>query len=155
MLGRNAIRFISASLLFVLYSFAVIAQTAQPPINKSKEGVAVKGYDVVAYFTQFKAIKGEKQFMAEWNGVQWFFSNPQHRDTFLAAPEKYLPQYGGYCAWGVGAKNYKADTDPTAWKIVDGKLYLNYNDKVQQLWLKEQPALIQQADKNWKTLREK
>lgn len=116
-------------------------------------GKAIDGYDPVAYFTEGKPREGSSQFTHKWMGATWRFASAKNRDAFAASPEKYAPQYGGYCAWAV-SQGYTASTDPNAWKIVDGKLYLNYSLGVQRQW--EQggiPKLIQQGDANWPGLK--
>lgn len=125
----------------------LIARGPVDPVNHSK-GVAVKGYDVLAYFEDSRAVKGSPQFRYEWMGAEWQFVSRDRRDRFASAPEKYAPQYGGYCAWAVG-HNYTADIDPEAWRIIDGKLYLNYSRGVQAKWDAERTRLIQEADRNW------
>ena len=125
---------------------STIAQ--EKPIFANEEG-AIKGYDAVAYFKENKAIKGESKFMYEWKGANWHFSNPQNLKEFKANPDKYAPQYGGYCAFGY-AKGHASPTEPEVFKIVDGKLYLNYNAQVQQMWNKDIPNFIIDADKNYK-----
>jgi YHS domain-containing protein len=137
--------FSKLALIALLFSSAFVF--AADPIN-NKRGVAVKGYDVVAYFTDSKPMKGDKQYTAEHEGVTWRFANAENRDKFTADPEKYVPQYGGYCAFGV-AKGATYNIDPDAWKIVDGKLYLNYNTSVQKDWQKDIPGFIATANKNW------
>jgi YHS domain-containing protein len=133
------------SLLFATLSFAAGAT------NVDKSGVAVHGYDPVAYFTDGKPMKGsaERSFAVE--GVTYWFVNDQNLTAFKADPAKYAPQYGGYCAYGV-AQGYKPDIDPTAFKVVEGKLYLNLSPDVQSRWVKDIPGYINDADKNWKTL---
>lgn len=111
-------------------------------------GVAVRGTDVVAYFTQGKAIPGSRNFAAQWKGATWYFSSAANRDLFASNPTQYAPQYGGYCAKAVSEGNL-APTDPEAWKIVNGKLYLNYDKTVQAEWLKDVPGNIAKADRNW------
>jgi len=140
---------------FFLYALAACcllgAFTAQAldPVNKTFfGGKAIKGYDPVAYFTDGKPVKGDKQFSHEWKGATWLFSSAAHRDAFAKEPEKYAPQYGGYCAWAV-SQNSTADIDPDSWKIVDGKLYLNYNKEIQDKWAKDIPGNIKKADANW------
>ena len=93
------------------------------------DGVAIGGYDAVAYFTDAKAVEGTKQHSFDWYGATWHFVSEANRAAFAKDPEKYAPQYGGYCAFGV-SRGYAVKVDPTAWKIVDGKLYLNYNHDV-------------------------
>lgn len=111
-------------------------------------GLAVAGYDPVAYFTDGKAVEGSSEFSTEWKGATWRFASAAHRDRFKAEPDAYAPQYGGYCAWAV-SQNKTASIDPQAWKIVDGKLYLNYDKDVQAKWEKDVPGNIRKADANW------
>jgi YHS domain-containing protein len=128
---------------------------AVAPVNTSLFGhLAVKGYDVVAYFTDGKPVEGSKSITAEHAGAVYRFASEEHRNLFLSDPDKYLPAYGGYCAWAV-SQNSTAGIDPTAWKIVDGRLYLNYNEEVQKKWLADIPGFIAAADKNWPGLRDK
>ncbi|WP_163834257.1 YHS domain-containing (seleno)protein [Spartinivicinus ruber] len=110
---------------------------------------AVSGYDTVAYFTKSKPVKGKSQYKYTYKGAEWYFANQEHLDLFKQNPEKYAPQYGGFCAWAVAAKNSRASADPNNWKIVNGKLYLNYDDGVQQQWLQDIPGFIEKGDKNW------
>jgi YHS domain-containing protein len=121
------------------------------PVNKSGRGVALKGYDPVAYFTAGKPVKGAAEFSHEWMGATWRFSSAANRGQFQANPEKYAPQFGGYCAWAV-SHGYTADIDPEAWKIVDGKLYLNYNKSVQRKWEQDLRNRIEEANRNWPRL---
>lgn len=121
---------------------------AKDPVYKSFLGTAIDGTDPVAYFTEGRPVEGSADFTYEWNGATWRFASAGNRDRFAAAPEKYAPQYGGYCAWAV-AQGYTASTDPEAWKIVDGKLYLNYDKGVQAKWEADIPGFIKSADGNW------
>ena len=111
-------------------------------------GVAVGGYDPVAYFTDGKARKGSPEIFLEHNGAKWRFVSEANREAFQAAPEKYAPQFGGYCSWAV-SRGYTAKGDPNAWKIVDGKLYLNYNRDVQKTWMKNVSGNIAKGNANW------
>jgi YHS domain-containing protein len=111
-------------------------------------GAAVKGYDVVAYFTDGKPVEGKSEFSYEWGGTKWQFASAANRDAFKAMPGKYAPQYGGFCAWAV-SQGYTAKIDPDAWKIVEGKLYLNYSKGVQQQWQQDVPGNIAKGDQNW------
>lgn len=113
---------------------------------------AVKGHDVVAYFTEGRPVEGRSEFSHEWKGTTWRFSSAANRDLFAAEPEKYAPQYGGFCAWAV-SQGYTAGIDPDAWKIVDGKLYLNYSKSVQKQWEEDVPGNIVKADGNWPGIR--
>jgi len=128
---------------------------AVEPVNQSFfGGVAIEGYDPVAYFTDGRPVEGKKGFETEWNGATWRFASAEHRDLFAADPGKYAPQYGGYCAWAV-SQGYTAGIDPEAWKIHDGKLYLNYDKSVQEKWLADMENLIAKGDANWPKLLEK
>jgi YHS domain-containing protein len=127
---------------------ATTSRAGVEPFFKSTEGLALKGYDAVAYFTEGKPVDGRSEFAAEWNGAKWYFASARNRQMFLGEPDKYAPQYGGYCSWAVG-HGYTAKGDPEAWKIVDGKLYLNYNQEVRTKWEQETPALISKGDENW------
>ena len=114
----------------------------------AENSIALKGFDVVAYFQQEQAIPGNPNFNYQWGNVNWQFSTAENRDLFVQNPEKYVPQYGGFCAWAV-SQGYTAPIDPNAWKIVDGKLYLNANPRIQKRWAKDIPGNITKADKNW------
>lgn len=134
--------------LVVMLAVATTA-LAVDPVNKTLfGGTAIKGYDPVAYFTDGKPVKGTKGFAHAWNGATWLFASAANRDAFAADPAKYAPQYGGYCAWAV-SQGYTADVDPSAWRIVDGKLYLNYSPKIQKQWEEDAAGNIAKADQNW------
>jgi YHS domain-containing protein len=115
---------------------------------------AVGGYDPVAYFREGKPVQGKKEFSHAWKGVTWRFANAKNLDDFKARPEAYAPQYGGYCAWAV-SQGYTAKGDPSAWSIVDGKLYLNYSADVHKTWAKDASGNIVKADRNWPKVLEK
>jgi hypothetical protein len=121
------------------------------PVWSNWRGLAVAGYDSVAYFTDGKAVAGSPDFTTEWNGATWRFASAAHRDVFVAEPAKYAPQFGGYCAWAV-AQNDTAGIDPESWRIVDGKLYLNYSKDIQAKWERDVPGNIRKADANWPKL---
>lgn len=138
--------------LFLIFGLAHVS--AADPVNKTLfGGVAIKGYDTVAYHTKSEPVKGDKKFQHEWMGAKWRFSSQENLDLFKANPEKYAPAYGGYCAWAV-SQNYTADIDPDAWAIVDGKLYLNYDKDIKKKWEADRDQLIEAADKNWPKLKE-
>lgn len=118
------------------------------------DGVAIRGYDPVAYFLANKPVAGDKAFSFRWQEVDWYFSSQANLDKFKEAPDKYAPQFGGYCAYGV-SDNHKSPTQPEAFTIVDGKLYLNYNPKVKELWLKDTEGHIRRAETNWAELKDK
>ena len=111
-------------------------------------GVAIRGTDPVAYFTQNRPVEGRKKHQHDYQGATFYFSSAENRDLFAANPEKYAPQYGGYCAWAVSL-GYTASTVPEAFTIVDGKLYLNYSLGVRSQWEADQANRIRLGDKNW------
>lgn len=136
-------------LIFLLFSITVlqngIAQKSkQAEIFSTVDG-AIKGYDPVAYFKISKHIKGKENISFQWHNAVWHFENEENKQVFIANPEKYTPQYGGYCAYG-WAKGYAVKIEPDAWSIVNGKLYLNYDKKVQADWDKDREGFIKKAD---------
>lgn len=136
----------------LLLALAGDAAAALEPINQTTfGGVAIDGWDPVAYFTDGKPVEGSKAYSFEWNGATWRFASAAHRDLFAQAPEKYAPQYGGYCAWAV-SQGYTADIDPEAWKIEDGRLFLNYSLEVQKKWAEDLPGNVAKGDANWPKL---
>lgn len=143
-------QFVISCVLF----FAVTALRAEKPVNTTFTGVAIKGYDPVAYFEDGKPLKGSDEFVFDWNGAQWRFASAAHRDAFKAEPAKFAPQYGGYCAWAV-SRGYTASIDPEAWRIVNGRLYLNYSRKVQAQWEQDVAGNVAKADENWPTILKK
>ena len=140
-------------LVFVFLSGGANAQTAirTKGFNLEK-GVAIQGYDPVAYFTQNKAVKGNKQFAALAEGVTYNFSTAANKELFIKDYKKYEPQYGGWCAYAMGATNEKVEIDPATFKITDGKLFLFYHSWVNNTlnkWNKDETDLKAKADKNW------
>lgn len=117
----------------------------------AEDGIAIRGTDPVAYFTEGRPIQGIQDYAYKWQGVTWLFANAKHRDLFANNPEAYAPQYGGFCAYGV-SQGALVSIVPEAWAIVDGKLYLNVSADVQQLWQEDIPRYISQANQNWPTL---
>lgn len=113
--------------------------------------LALSGYDTVAYFTDGKPVKGDPKFSYKYEGATWRFASAAHLEAFKADPTKYAPQYGGYCAYAV-AKNSTASSDPQAWRIVDGKLFLNYDKDIQKKWEAKQAEFISSANKNWPSI---
>jgi YHS domain-containing protein len=119
-----------------------------PEIYVDFEGKALKGYDTVAYHTERRAMKGSPDFAVEWKGAKWFFASAENRDLFIADPERWAPQYGGYCAWAI-AKDKTAPINPEIFRIFDDKLYLNLNMKVHKEWLEKRPQFIAAANEKW------
>ncbi|MFK0166582.1 YHS domain-containing (seleno)protein [Rhizobium sp. NPDC090279] len=118
----------------------------------SKNGIAINGYDPVAYFTDHKPVKGSQKYTAKYEGATFYFASADHRDMFASDPTLYAPQFGGYCAYGA-AEGHKAPTEPQAYTVVDGKLYLNYNDDVLKTWRQDVPGYIAKANANWGTVK--
>lgn len=132
---------------FVLFSGPVFA--AEDEIYTSfLSSAGAGGYDVVAYFTEEQPVEGDSKWSHEYKDAQWYFSSQANLEQFIAAPDKYVPQYGGYCAWAV-AQNELASGDPLLWSVVDDRLYLNYNADVQAQWDAARDALIKTADNYW------
>jgi YHS domain-containing protein len=126
---------------------------ARAPVAElnNKNGLAVKGYDVVAYFSDGRPVKGTANESYQWQGATWQFASPEHRAAFMREAARYAPQYGGYCAYAV-AQGDIVDIDPKQWKIVDGKLYLNANFLAQTLWLRDPAGHIKNGDANWRII---
>jgi YHS domain-containing protein len=141
-----------AALLLAITPFAGAVPAAAAPVWTGILGTsaAVGGYDSVSYFTGTPT-SGSDRFTAQYKGATFKFANAANLATFKADPARYAPQYGGHCAWAT-ANNYRFAGDPKVWKIVDGKLYLNYNKDVQVKWEKDIPGLVAKGDINWQTL---
>ena len=148
-LRRNRKNIITVILIMAVFCLLTLSLAfATEPINKTSDGVAIKGYDPVAYFIDKRAEKGNMALEYAWMGAKWHFSSSYHRDLFIKNPEKYAPKYGGYCAYAV-SRGSIADIDPEAWSVVDGKLYLNLSKKIRDKWSKDIPGNIKKADENW------
>ena len=141
--------FLFLSAMFLLQTFS----NAQSSQVFTTNGIAIKGYDAVAFFTDKKPVPGTEAFIYDWNGAKWLFSSKENQDSFMIAPAKYAPQYGGYCAFGT-AQGHKAPTETDTWTIIDGKLYFNYNNKVKEIWSKKTADYIVLADKNWEKIKD-
>jgi len=139
--------------IFVALTACINLAAAQQTEIFARKGVAVNGYDVVAYFTESGPVTGNDSFTVEWKSVKWRFASKAHADLFIASPEKYTPQYGGYCAYGC-SRGYKASSSPDAWTIDNGKLYLNYSIGVRDTWNNERKNYILKADANWPKVKD-
>jgi YHS domain-containing protein len=124
---------------------------AVDPVFSTYLGGAIRGYDPVAYFTEGKPVAGKRTHRLEWKGATWSFSSAKNKELFEAAPEKYAPRYGGYCAFAV-SRGSTASIDPDAWSIVDGALYLNYSLGVRAQWSGDIPGNIAKGNANWPKL---
>lgn len=148
--------------IFYIFLFCLIAASAGAcslskgvdHVNTNDEGLAVRGYDAVSFFADQAAVHGDPVFEYSWNGAKWLFANADNLDKFKADPAAFAPQFGGYCSYAV-SHGYTADGDPQTWKIVDGKLYLNYNQEAKQAWEKNQENFIKEGEKNWKDFQTK
>jgi YHS domain-containing protein len=138
-------------LVICLLSFLIVgaafARSPIPAVN-TEDGLAIKGYDPVAYFDSGEPTRGSPQFATVYKGAQYRFTSAEHRARFVAAPEKFVPQYGGYCAYAISL-NWIADIDPEEWAIVNNKLYLNNGFFSQNLWSLDKSGNIAQGDRNW------
>ncbi len=135
--------------LFAIFAVApASAGTAAPPVSADASGLAIGGYDPVAFFTQGKALPGKGAFETRYQGATWRFAAAEAHAAFKAAPDRYAPQFGGYCAWAV-SQHYLAPGDANFWKIVHGKLYLNFNARAKELWESDQAESIARGHANW------
>lgn len=138
--------------IFAVAGLSSQASAAAPIYTGTFGSTAVSGYDTVSYFKGSGVpVKGSKEFKTEWRGAKWLFSSQENLDTFKANPEKYAPQYGGYCAWAT-AQGKLVKGDPKQYTLDNGKLYLNYDAKVKKKWLPNKAEFISQADAKYPTL---
>jgi hypothetical protein len=140
------------AIAFLFVSF--ISVNAQKSEIYTPNGKAINGYDAVAFFKQSKPVMGSDSLSFMYMDAKWLFATRADLEAFKASPEQYAPQYGGYCAYGT-SQGHKAPTKPETWTIVNDKLYFNYNPKVKELWLKDQQAFIEKADKTWPEIKDK
>ncbi len=130
------------------------ALAAGPEINASSTGLALQGYDPVAYFTLGEPTKGSWKITTTYDDATYRFASEEHKAAFEADPAAFLPEYGGYCAFGA-AMGFKFDGDPNHWKIVDGELFLNISQDIQERWVKDIPGFVEKADANWIEIADK
>jgi hypothetical protein len=128
--------------------------TSKASVNIDASGLALRGYDPVAYFNAGKPTLGDPSLTATHDGATYRFATPANREAFLKNPAKYVPAYGGFCAYGASV-DHKADGDPNIWKIVGGKLYLNVTPRAADYWQKDVPGNISKANANWETIKDK
>jgi YHS domain-containing protein len=131
--------------LGLMLSPLAFAQKSEIFVTK---GIAIRGYDPVAYFTDAKPVKGQEAYNTTYKGAKWQFASEEHLASFKAEPEKYVPQFGGYCAYGM-SEGHKAPSQPEAFAVVDNRLYLNYNPEVNLMWSSKKEELITKANANW------
>jgi YHS domain-containing protein len=147
--------------VLILMVLGLTQALAAPPINTlsgglidHQTGTAIRGFDTVAYFIANKPVKGKEEFATQYQGAKWLFSSKENLDLFLSNPEKYLPQYGGYCAYGVAVDNL-VSIEPDKFTVKNGKLYLNYDADVQSKWIKDPEKYIADADRKFSSLLKK
>lgn len=157
----NCMKHRNRKLLFLIFVLVIAAaigactvENTSLGINTSADGLALRGYDTVAYFAAENAVKGDAKYEYVWNGAKWLFSSEENMKAFQSNPDAYAPEFGGYCSYAV-SEGYTADADPEAWKVVDGKLYLNYNQKVREKWEEKQTERIENGKTNWQEFQEK
>ena len=149
-----SVRFVLAPLMAVSLAMmavppqAIAQSKTYPPVYAKADLVALHGHDPVSYFTEGAPTPGDPDISLDWNGVTWLFATTEHRAMFEADPHAYAPQFGGYCAWAA-SQGYIAPGDPTVWRIVDGRLYLNFNDRARMLWEQDIPGAIARGEANW------
>lgn len=149
---KNVAKLVLVALSFVAAPAAVsAANRSSPAIYSASDGLAAGGYDVTAYFTQGRPVRGSAQHELMLQGVRWRFASEESKERFQANPSSYAPQFGGYCAWAV-SQGYLASGDPEQWKVVDGKLYLNFNARAKELWEADQVEAIKRGHSNWPTV---
>jgi YHS domain-containing protein len=144
---RSMLWMVPGATIAVPLGTRLYAQPAPAAVN-AERGIAVRGTDVVAYFTAGAPVPGRAEFAHDWGGVTWRFASAANRDLFAADPARYAPAYGGFCAYAV-SEGYTAPIDPAAWRIVDGRLFLNFDRGVQRRWERDIPGRIARADANW------
>jgi YHS domain-containing protein len=138
-------QFLTIATIFI--STISIVHAQKSPVY-APHGVALDGYDAVAFFNQAKPVKGSESFSYSWQGAKWLFADKNDLEKFKESPVKYAPQYGGYCAYGV-SQGHKAPIEADTWTILDNKLYFNYDAKVKATWMKNQSVYIDQANSKW------
>lgn len=141
-------------ILVILFLLTGSASHAQKAEVFQKNGAAIAGYDVVAFFDEAKPVKGNESYSYQWRDAKWLFSSAKNLEAFRNNPEAFAPQYGGYCAFGM-SEGHKAPTEVGTWTLTGNKLYFNYNSKVKELWLKDRDRHIEKADANWPDLKHK
>lgn len=139
---------LKSTFIMGLIIFSSVARAVDPVFTALFSDKAIRGYDTVAYFTENKPVEGSDDFSVEYMGATWLFSSQENKELFENEPEKYAPQFGGYCAYAV-SQNATASIKPELFTIHDGKLYLNYNKSINEKWLNNKENFIVDANKNW------
>jgi YHS domain-containing protein len=145
---RHFVVFAAMGLAVAIPASSPAFAKVSPEVNVEADGFAARGYDVTAYFTDGKAVRGSAAHQLQYKGATWRFATSEAQARFRANPAAYAPQFGGYCAWAV-SQGYVAPGDPEQWKIVDGKLYLNFNARAKELWEADEAEAIKRGHANW------
>jgi hypothetical protein len=153
-LNKRVFVFLAAAVGLIAAAVTTPAFAAGPDVNATITGLALRGYDPVAYFTEGKPALGDFTITAQYEGATYRFVSNDHKALFEKDPAKYLPQYGGFCAFGT-AQGFKVDGDPNVWKIVDGKLYLNLAPPVAVRWSQDVSGNIKSADDKWPGIKDR
>ena len=140
-------RILTSLMLLLTLALAGCTSLSDKPIY-TDQGYAVNGYDVVAYFSDNKAVKGSTEFELQFQGTRWLFASKQHLNQFKQSPQHFIPQYGGYCAYAMSS-GFVVSSDPEAFTIFEDKLYLNYSLSVRENWLENKSQFIKEADEYW------
>jgi YHS domain-containing protein len=140
--------------ILVLLGLLVAAPAMAGDAVFMKDGIAIRGYDAVAYQTEGRAIRGEDRYSIDWHGAAWHFASPENKALFAAEPERWSPQFGGFCAWAM-SQGFKAATNPEVFRVVDGRLYLIYSKTTLERWEPEMRTLVPLAEANWTRLWDK
>ena len=149
--SRRSLLLGAAALALAPLAALVPGSPAMAEITYASDGIAIQGTDPVAYFTEGAPVAGSPEHEVEWNGATWRFASAENADAFRADPVAYAPAYGGYCAWAA-AQGDLAPTDPDNWTIHEGRLFLNYDDRIQRRWERDIPGFVTRADANWPEL---
>jgi YHS domain-containing protein len=148
------VRLATLAVLFMSIAAGAPVLAAGPEVNATITGLALRGYDPVAYFTDGKPVLGDYTITAQHDGATYRFASEAHKELFLKDPAKYLPEFGGFCAFGT-AQGVKVDGDPNVWKIVNNKLYLNLAPSVAKRWEQDVPGNIKEANEKWSVVKDK
>ncbi len=150
LIKENKMRYLT--ILFALFALGSVAVSANEINQSFLRGIAIEGYDPVAYFTTNQPMKGDSDYSHEWKDATWHFSNSANRDLFIKNPEKYSPQFGGHCANGL-SEGHKVSGNPLIWRIIDGKLYFFYSERGRERWETNTEQWIKDAWRNWEKLK--
>ena len=145
-------RFLMLVTIALLYTASALASES-PVYTGLLSNTGAGGYDTVSYFETGQPTKGSNEYTTQYQGATWRFANAENLARFKENPERFAPVYGGYCAWAI-SQGYLAKGDPKHWSIREGRLYLNYNQSIQDQWLEDPDGFIRQADANWPTVLE-